>query len=254
MDEQTQDQTSAAPAPADNVIERIEHAASDAVHAIEETAAKLIHSAEAALHINEPAQGDAAVSDNGLTDEQTQASPSVAGLTNDVQPSDEAATPRMPQVGDAALYWPGHGFNGSFPIMATVLHVWTDTCVNLAMKDSNGGDFNPTSVLLVRASMPVEQRPMGSYAMLADEAGETPMVDAYFVAPPAPAPLEQHSHAPIFSLDAARALLEVLPDCACTPVKPLHDHEIVSFIDSDGRTMRVVVHESQGIVKQAVPA
>lgn len=62
-----------------------------------------------------------------------------------------------PTVGRIVWFYPaGHSRNHQ-PWPAIVAHVWSDTCVNLAIFDSNGKPLEqpPTSVLLVQDNMEV---------------------------------------------------------------------------------------------------
>lgn len=64
-----------------------------------------------------------------------------------------------PTVGRVVWYWPAPsdsivGNDGSQPLAALVAHVWSDTCVNLAVFDANGSPTNRTSVLLVQEGNP----------------------------------------------------------------------------------------------------
>ena len=65
-----------------------------------------------------------------------------------------------PTIGRIVWYWPkGHGTQ---PHAAIVAHVWSDTCVNLAIFDSNGVPVAnpPTSVLLLQDG---NERPSGGH-------------------------------------------------------------------------------------------
>lgn len=58
-----------------------------------------------------------------------------------------------PTVGRVVWYWPSPkehivGNDGGQPLAALVAHVWSDTCVNLAVFDANGCGHSRTSVLL----------------------------------------------------------------------------------------------------------
>lgn len=71
-----------------------------------------------------------------------------------------------PTVGRVVWYWPGPtdsivGNDGSQPLAAMIAHVWSDTCVNLAVFDGNGVGFNRTSVLLLQEDSP---RPSTNFA------------------------------------------------------------------------------------------
>ncbi len=64
-----------------------------------------------------------------------------------------------PTVGRVVWYYPA-GKNpdaGDQPLAALVAHVWSDTCVNLAIFDANGQPYPPghTSILLVQEGSPV---------------------------------------------------------------------------------------------------
>lgn len=57
-----------------------------------------------------------------------------------------------PTVGRVVLFYPrGHQPNEQ-PHAAIIAHVWSDTCVNLAIFDANGQPYPPghTSILLVQ--------------------------------------------------------------------------------------------------------
>lgn len=66
----------------------------------------------------------------------------------------------QPTIGRVVWYHPTPGENivgndGAQPLAAIVAHVWSDTCVNLAVFDANGASTNRTSVLLVQEGNPV---------------------------------------------------------------------------------------------------
>ena len=68
----------------------------------------------------------------------------------------------QPTVGRIVYYYPSaqtpwHNFA---PLAAIITHVWSDTCVNLAIFDANGNPFSSTSVLLVQ---PDSERPTGGH-------------------------------------------------------------------------------------------
>lgn len=65
-----------------------------------------------------------------------------------------------PTVGRVVWYWPRSPQQGSQPLAAIVAHVWSDTCVNLAIFDANGNAmvYPSTSVLLVQEE---NERPSG---------------------------------------------------------------------------------------------
>lgn len=60
-----------------------------------------------------------------------------------------------PTVGRVVWYYPSgkHPDNGDQPLAAIVAHVWSDSCVNLAVFGANGDPMMhpPTSNLLVQA-------------------------------------------------------------------------------------------------------
>lgn len=67
-----------------------------------------------------------------------------------------------PTVGRVVWFYPsGHKANAQ-PLAAIVAHVWSDTCVNLAVFDANGKalDAPPTSVLLLQDG---NERPSGGH-------------------------------------------------------------------------------------------
>ena len=57
-----------------------------------------------------------------------------------------------PSIGRVVWYYPPGHPEGEQPFAAIVAHVWSDTCVNLAIFDANGRPMAdpPTSVLLVQ--------------------------------------------------------------------------------------------------------
>ncbi len=57
-----------------------------------------------------------------------------------------------PTVGRVVWFYPKFHQPGHQPLAAIVAHVWSDTCVNLAIFDANGRPMAdpPTSVLLVQ--------------------------------------------------------------------------------------------------------
>ncbi len=83
---------------------------------------------------------------------------------------------RQPVEGEAVLFWPAAGYEGSYPIKATITKVWSDTCVNLSMPTDDGNECVPTSVLVVR-NLDIN-RPSGYYCMYADEVS-VPAADTY---------------------------------------------------------------------------
>lgn len=62
-----------------------------------------------------------------------------------------------PTVGRVVWYYPAGHHGDNQPLAALVAHVWSDTCVNLAIFDANGSPFvaPPTSVLLIQEGNPV---------------------------------------------------------------------------------------------------
>lgn len=66
-----------------------------------------------------------------------------------------------PTVGRVVWYWPTGRVEGQ-PQVALIAHVWSDTCVNLAIFDDNGVPYPkpPTSVLLVQDG---NERPNGGH-------------------------------------------------------------------------------------------
>lgn len=57
-----------------------------------------------------------------------------------------------PTVGRVVWFYPKNHQPNDQPLAAIVAHVWSDTCVNLAIFDANGCPMSdpPTSVLLVQ--------------------------------------------------------------------------------------------------------
>ncbi len=53
-----------------------------------------------------------------------------------------------PTVGRVVWFYSENHEDGKQPQAALVCHVWSDTCVNLAVFDANGVATNKTSVLL----------------------------------------------------------------------------------------------------------
>lgn len=70
-----------------------------------------------------------------------------------------------PTVGRVVWYWPGPTDEivggADQPLAGFVAHVWSDSCINLAVFDSNGVAHNRTSVLLVQEGEP---RPSAGFA------------------------------------------------------------------------------------------
>ncbi len=68
-----------------------------------------------------------------------------------------------PSIGRKVWYWPGlatvHASVSDQPHDATICAVWSDTCVNLAIRDANGAAYAMTSVLLLQegAARPAHQ-------------------------------------------------------------------------------------------------
>ena len=53
-----------------------------------------------------------------------------------------------PTIGRVVWYHPVGSTSDEQPLAAIIAHVWSDTCVNLAVFDSNGVAINQTSVFL----------------------------------------------------------------------------------------------------------
>lgn len=72
-----------------------------------------------------------------------------------------------PSVGRVVWYHPGQGDPGpdpqGQPLAAIVTHVWSDTCVNLAVFDTNGIPYNRTSVYLHQGDVAVSGRPYAEW-------------------------------------------------------------------------------------------
>lgn len=54
-----------------------------------------------------------------------------------------------PQVGDKVFYWPKSAERSFFhtqPFAATIAHVWTDTCINIAVLSDMARQFTRESV------------------------------------------------------------------------------------------------------------
>jgi hypothetical protein len=62
-----------------------------------------------------------------------------------------------PTIGRVVWYYPSGRTPPAQPQVALIAHVWSDTCVNLAIFDDNGQPYPPgcTSVLLVQEGNPV---------------------------------------------------------------------------------------------------
>lgn len=69
-----------------------------------------------------------------------------------------------PTVGRVVYFTPATDapHHSAAPLAALITHVWSDTCVNLAIFDPNGKPFDdpPTSVLLVQ---PENEKPSGGH-------------------------------------------------------------------------------------------
>lgn len=69
-----------------------------------------------------------------------------------------------PTVGRVVHFYPAAGekYHKEAPLTALIAHVWSDTCVNLAIFDPHGRPFNspPSSVRLVQ---PDEDTPAGGH-------------------------------------------------------------------------------------------
>jgi len=97
------------------------------------------------------------------------------------QAAKDATTPftqraRQPVEGEAVLFWPSAGYEGSYPIKATITKVWSDTCVNLSMPTDDSWECVTKRVPVVR-NLDVN-RPSGYYCMYADEVS-VPAADTY---------------------------------------------------------------------------
>ncbi len=66
-----------------------------------------------------------------------------------------------PSVGRVVWFYSENYEEGKQPQAALVCHVWSDTCVNLAVFDANGVAQNRTSVLLFQGE---GQRPSAMFA------------------------------------------------------------------------------------------
>lgn len=66
-----------------------------------------------------------------------------------------------PTIGRVLWFYSDQHTDGDQPKAALVCHVWSDTCVNLAVFDANGVASNVTSVLLFQGE---GQRPSKSFA------------------------------------------------------------------------------------------
>lgn len=65
-----------------------------------------------------------------------------------------------PTIGRVVWFHPAGSSNDDQPLAAIVAHVWSDTCVNLAVFDANGIASNQTSVFLFQGD---SDRPSSSY-------------------------------------------------------------------------------------------
>jgi hypothetical protein len=70
-----------------------------------------------------------------------------------------------PTIGRVLHFYPRGSKPTDRPLLALVAHVWSDTCVNLAVFDANGGIYQDetTSVLLVQEGAEVPTG--GNYAV-----------------------------------------------------------------------------------------
>lgn len=59
-----------------------------------------------------------------------------------------------PTIGRVVWFWPDIKNENNQPLAAVVAHVWSDTCVNLAVFDANGFASSRTSVLLHQEGSP----------------------------------------------------------------------------------------------------
>lgn len=155
-----------------------------------------------------------------------------------------------PNFGDSVLFWPSEGHGQTIvPMAAMITHVWGESCVNLEVPTALDDEGCPvafvagtTSVFLWR---PGRQRPSGYYCAYVDELADLPPE----VAQPLkrPEPITVH---PIYHLYLAQQLPEV---SSGTPYENGDERVIVSFKDTDERTMRVVL-TADGLAKCQVPA
>jgi hypothetical protein len=69
----------------------------------------------------------------------------------------------QPTIGRVVWFYPAASDDKytKGPLTALVCHVWSDTCVNLAVFDSNGNPYNRTSVLLWQGD---GERPASGFA------------------------------------------------------------------------------------------
>lgn len=287
MMDDTNEQAAPAETQSETLIERIEHAAADAVHAIEDAAKAAVHEAEHALGLDAQAPAAEAAQEpeaEAPTADAAAPAPELAQAAAAEEaappPAPEPATPSRPQVGDSVLFWPhtGIGYQGSFPIEAEIDHVWSDTCVNVSMPASNGSEYQATSVFLVRNGQAL---PSGYYCAYADELPQAvPAAKVYEVAAPtlqqdlqalhdvaveaaaearaAAAEVQQATATyadgeGIIRIEDARALPEASPDAPSVPVVATIERHIESFVDSDGRVMRIV-KVAGALAKKAVQA
>jgi hypothetical protein len=278
MIDDSNEQAAPAESQSETLIERIEHAAADAVHAIEDAAKAAVHEAEHALGLDSSSAAPAP-EQSGEAAAAADEPQAVAAAPAPTQEA-SAAAPSRPQVGDAVLFWPHAGYPGSFPIEAEIDHVWSDTCVNVSMPASDGSVYQPTSVFLVRHGN--QAQPSGYYCAYADELPDAaPAVKAYEVVTPAlrqdlqqlhdvavdaaaearaeVAAVAQQATAAyadgegIIRIEDARALPEASPDAPALPIVATIERHIESFIDSDGRVMRIV-KVAGALAKKAVQA
>jgi hypothetical protein len=66
-----------------------------------------------------------------------------------------------PTIGRVVWFHPSGSTEQDQPHPALIAHVWSDTCVNLAVFDSNGVSYNQTSVFLFPGG---EGKPSSQYA------------------------------------------------------------------------------------------
>lgn len=66
-----------------------------------------------------------------------------------------------PTIGRVVWYHPVSSTEAEQPYAAIIAHVWSDTCINLAVFDSNGAAFNQTSVFLFQGE---GEKPSSQYA------------------------------------------------------------------------------------------